>query len=156
MPQSYARVALHAVWATKYRRRVLSAGIRPELHALMAQLVTNNGCTAIEVGGVEDHVHVLFALGRTVTIAKTLECVKTASSKWLKTQGDLWLPFHWQDGYSVFSVWHKDIDIVRAYIRNQEAHHRAESSPQEAIRFAMENGVALDEVNLENEPEPAG
>jgi len=36
---------------------------------------------------VADHVHVLFNMGRTVTLAQLVEDVKKSSSKRLKTQG---------------------------------------------------------------------
>jgi putative transposase len=40
----------------------------------------------LQVGGIEDHVHLFFGLSRTRTIADVVETVKTSSSKWIKTK----------------------------------------------------------------------
>lgn len=49
------------------------------------------------INSVEDHVHILFELARTVSVSKAVEEVKKASSKWIKTQGDKFADFAWQD-----------------------------------------------------------
>ena len=36
---------------------------------------------------VEDHIHLLFGLSRTRTVAQVVENVKTSSSKWIKGKG---------------------------------------------------------------------
>jgi len=38
---------------------------------------------ALEIGGVEDHVHLLLSLPSTLTIAKAMQLIKGGSSKWV-------------------------------------------------------------------------
>jgi len=45
------------------------------------------------------------------------------SSKWIKTKGNTYKSFYWQDGYGAFSVNPSEVDRVIAYIHNQHIHH---------------------------------
>ena len=81
MPQSLARVVLHVVFSTKHRAPFLKdPQVRTRLHAYMAGVLQHIGCEPILINGVEDHVHILCNLSRTVTIAKLVEEVKTEPS----------------------------------------------------------------------------
>ena len=66
------------------------------------------------------HVHILFVLHRTLSLADLVEEVKKGSSKWLKTRSAAMRNFHWQNGYGAFSVSRSSEARVRAYILNQE------------------------------------
>ncbi len=54
--------------------------LRDSLHAYLAT-VLQNGCPPVLINSVEDHVHVLFDLGRTVAVSQAVEDVKKSSSK---------------------------------------------------------------------------
>ena len=86
MSQSLARVLLHLVFSTKNREALIVTGWRPQLHAYLVGTIEGIGCIPIAAGGTADHVHLLFALARTLTIAEAVESLKTGSSKWCKTQ----------------------------------------------------------------------
>ena len=49
---------------------------------------------------------------------KSVEEVKSHSSKWMKTKGDDLQNFYWQDGYGAFSVSPSQVDAVINYITN--------------------------------------
>src|SRR5215210_2509046 len=67
MPQSLARVVLHIVFSTKNRVPFLKDHEhRARLHAYMAGVLHNIGCEPILINGVEDHVHTLCNLSRTL------------------------------------------------------------------------------------------
>ena len=65
----------------------------------MAGVLQNIGCEPILINGVEDHVHILFELARTVSVSEAVEEVKKTSSKWIKTQREEFTAFAWQAGY---------------------------------------------------------
>ena len=44
-------------------------------------------CFDLEIGGVEDHVHILCLLLKKKTLIELMEELKKRSSKWIKTQG---------------------------------------------------------------------
>lgn len=145
MPQSLARVLVHLVFSTKNRVPLLTSEIRAELHPYLSVVLNNDGCVSLRVGGVEDHVHLFFALSRTRTISQIVENVKTSSSKWLKTKGAALANFHWQNGYGIFSVSQTHADAVVDYILRQEEHHAAETFQQELRRLFEHEKIPYDE-----------
>lgn len=106
MPQSLSKIYLHLIFSTKDRAPVIIEQIREPLHRYMATVLKNIGCHANLINSVEDHVHLLFELGRTVAVSKVVEDVKKSSSKWIKTQPGGAGNFSWQNGYGAFSVGH--------------------------------------------------
>lgn len=143
MPQSLSRVLLHMVFSTKDRQPFISPDLRGKLHAYLIGVLRNLDCPSIQVGGSDDHMHLLMVLSRTMTIAGLAEEVKTSSSKWAKTQG---VPaFAWQTGYGVFSVSESRADDVVAYIQGQEEHHRHRTFQEEFREFLQRHQVPFDE-----------
>jgi len=65
----------------------------------MAIVLQRLECPPILINSVEDHVHLLFELARTVSLSQAVEDVKKSSSKWIKTQGVEFVGFAWQAGY---------------------------------------------------------
>ena len=104
MAQSLASLHVHLIFSTKNREAFLSENIRVDLHAYMATVLKNLGCPVLLINSREDHVHLLFDLGRTVSISTAVEEVKKTSSKWIKTKGISFSRFAWQAGYGAFAV----------------------------------------------------
>ena len=121
MPQSLARVVLHVVFSTKNRDPFLKdPELRARLHAYMAGTLQAIGCEPILINGVDDHVHILCNLSRTVTIAGLVETAKGGPSTRMKEQGPVYHDFYWQGGYGSFSVSQSNVEQVRAYVATQE------------------------------------
>lgn len=90
----------------------------------VAKILRELKSPSLAINGTSDHLHVVFALGRMVTVAALVEEVKPNSSKWIKTKGREFKNFHWQRGYGAFSVGESNVEMVKRYIRNQKAHHQ--------------------------------
>src|SRR4051812_40066310 len=120
MPQSLARLYVHLIFSTIHRERVITDHVRQSMHAYMATVLQNYGCPLVLINSVEDHVHILFELGRSVAISQAVEEVKTTASKWMKTRAAEFAGFSWQSGYGAFSVSHSNIQAVRDYIADQQ------------------------------------
>lgn len=148
MPQSLARLHVHLIFSTKNREPCLYDAIRPALHRYMAVVLQNLGCPPTLINSVEDHVHILFELGRTVAVSEAVEVVKKSSSKWIKTQGAEFADFAWQAGYGAFAVSESNVAAVHEYIANQREHHRKKSSQDEYRAFLERNRIAFDERYL--------
>ncbi|MCP5536236.1 MAG: IS200/IS605 family transposase [Akkermansiaceae bacterium] len=148
MPQSLAKNLIHLVFSTKNRVPQLTENIRPNLHAYITTVFKNIECPVIIIDSVEDHLHVLFHLHRTVALAKAVEEIKKSSSKWLKTQsGDL-TDFAWQAGYGAFSVSESVVPAVKKYILHQAEHHRKLSFQDELRGILTKHGLDYDERYL--------
>ena len=145
MPQSLARIYLHLIFSTKDRSPTINDQIREPAHSYMAAVLKNLGCHANLINSVDDHVHLLFELGRTVAVSKVVEDVKKSSSKWIKTQPTGVADFSWQNGYGVFSVSHSNFDAVRDYIAGQREHHLKRTFQDELRALLEKHGVEYDE-----------
>ena len=55
-----------------------------------------------------------------VLFADLAEEIKKSSSKWIKTKGEHYRNFYWQEGYGGFSVSRSGIDAVKEYIQNSK------------------------------------
>ena len=89
MAQSLAKIFLHLVFSTKERRPFLrNKPLRDELHRYLGGILTNFECQPLIIGGVEDHVHLLFTHSRTATVADVVKELKRSSSVWLKAKAN--------------------------------------------------------------------
>jgi putative transposase len=110
----------------------------------MAGIFSPLDSPAILIGGVEDHVHVLFNLSRSHALKEVVGKVKAESSAWIK-KNSLHHDFYWQAGYGAFSVSETNVETVRKYIRNQEEHHRRISFQDEFRALCEKHGLEIDE-----------
>lgn len=145
MPQSLARLHVRLIFSIKNRERLLHERVRPSLHAYMATVLQNLGCPPVLINSVEDHVHILFDLARTVAVSSAVEEVKTTSSNWIKTQGREFAGFAWQAGYGAFAVGESNVPTVRQYIAGQAEHHQRKTFQEEYREFLERHGVSYDE-----------
>jgi putative transposase len=146
VPQSLSNVLIHVVFSTKQREAFLHT---PDLRGIMTGyligILRNIKCPSLIVGVVEDHVHILCVLHRTMTIAKLVEEVKTSSSARIKEEGKALADFHWQNGYGAFSVSPSNVEPVKAYIADQEEHHRKRTFQEEYRLILERHGIEYDE-----------
>jgi REP element-mobilizing transposase RayT len=146
MSQSLAKIILHAVFSTKDRRPFLrDKPVREELHRYLGGILAGHDCQPLTIGGVEDHVHILTTLARTVPAAEMIKEAKRGSSLWLKTKGADYEDFAWQNGYGIFSIGFSQVGAVRNYIAGQEAHHQKISFQAEFREFLRRYEVEFDE-----------
>jgi putative transposase len=145
MPQSLARLYVHLIFSTKNREQILHDQIRQPLHSYVAVVLQSLECSPTLLNSVEDHVHILFELARTVSVSQAVEEVKKSSSKWIKTQGAEFAGFAWQAGYGAFAVSESNVQTVRDYIADQREHHRQKSFQDEYRAFLKRHNVIYDE-----------
>jgi len=146
MSQSLANLYIHLIFSTKDRHPFLTAEVRPELHAYMATVFADLKSPATLINSVEDHIHILFNMSRTIALAKAVEEIKKSTSKWIKTKGDRFQKFSWQAGYGAFSVSESNTGAVANYIQNQEEHHRSKSFQEEFREFLTKNKIEFNEL----------
>jgi putative transposase len=149
MPQSLAKIMVHIIFSTKNREPFLiDASIRSELHAYLAARLKHSDSPALVVGGTSDHVHILSNLSKNHPLSKVVGEVKRASSKWIKSKSVESATFHWQSGYSAFSVSVGNLRGVRNYIINQEMHHQKRGFEDELLELLRQQGIEFDERYL--------
>ena len=146
MSQSLSAVYVHLTFSTKHRHPFLrDRNTREALHAYLGGVSKQLDCPPILVGGVEDHVHVLARLARTISQAHWIKELKRVSNPWLKEQGPEYQQFEWQGGYGIFSVSASNVEQVTAYIASQEEHHRAMTFQDELRVLFRKHNIEWDE-----------
>ncbi len=94
---------------------------------------------------MENHIHILSDLHPGVALADYMRDIKTASSVWLKHQGEFPLFDGWADGYAALTYSYREKDILINYIKNQQNHHRKESFEVELCRLLESQSIQVDE-----------
>ena len=119
--------------------------IMQELYSYIAGIAHVHESKVHEIGGIEDHVHLLISLPRTLPLSRLVEEIKKGSSKWIKTKGNLYTDFAWQNGYGAFSIGQSAYEDLRKYIQTQKDHHKTISFQDEYRAFLKKYQVAFDE-----------
>jgi putative transposase len=145
MGQSLVKNFIHIVFSTKHRQPLIDSFIEEELHSYIGGICKETGCTSLIVGGYSDHIHILCLLSKKIALVKLLEEIKSHSSKWIKTKGEAYKEFYWQDGYGAFSVNPSEIEMVTIYIKNQKDHHSKKTFQDEYRAFLKKYCVEYDE-----------
>ncbi|WP_038163396.1 IS200/IS605 family transposase [Verrucomicrobium sp. BvORR106] len=146
MAQSFSAIYPHSVFSTRERRQYFKDAIlRGELHAFLGGVARTLECTPLQIGGVEDHVHLLIRVTRTLSTAEIVKELKRHSNVWFKEKSPEHADFSWQGGYAAFSVSVSSIDAVRRYIENQEEHHKKVDFKDELRALLKRHGVEWDE-----------
>jgi putative transposase len=147
VPQSLARLLVHLVFSTKNRVPFLQfLELRSEVHAYLTATLRGLDCEPVQVGGVADHVHLLFGLSRTISLAELVKDLKTSSTKMMRDKGHR--DFSWQSGYGAFSVSESNKSVVIAYIVNQKMHHRKMTFQEEIRVLLTKHSMRFDERYL--------
>ena len=145
---SYISSYIHCVFSTKERRQLITSELRERLWPFLGGIARQNKMKAIEIGGVEDHVHILLSLPSAMAISKALQLIKGGSSKWIHETFPEHRLFAWQDEYGAFSVSMSQLDKTIEYIRGQEAHHRKMTFQEEFLALLKKHRIEYDERYL--------
>jgi REP element-mobilizing transposase RayT len=113
---SYVSSYFHCVFSTKERWPFITPALRERLWPFLGGIARQNKMKAIEIGGVEDHVHILLSLPSTMAVSKALQLIKGGSSKWVHETFPEQRAFAWQEEYGAFSVSVSQLDKTIAYI----------------------------------------
>ena len=148
MPHTFASLLFHCAFSTKERRPWLTQEVRERLWPFMGGIARKKGFVALQVGGTDDHVHLLLSLPTNVDVAKAVQLVKAESSGWVSATFPQLRDFQWQEGYGAFSVSISHKADTVAYIANQSEHHRRKTFKEEFIEFLSRHEIEYDESRI--------
>jgi putative transposase len=148
MPQTFTQLHYHLVFSTKHRTPVITPDICASLWKYLGTIVKSKQGFPIQIGGTADHVHLLVTLRQQPALADFLRELKADSSGWVHDNFPGTSDFWWQTGYAAFTVSHSNIDAVKAYIANQEQHHKERSFQDEYRTMLIKHGIEFDEQYL--------
>ena len=150
MAQTLVSLMVHVIFSTKNRESFITPEIEPELFAYVGGILRNNESRLLDAGGTADHVHLLISQSKNVALSSLMKDVKKDSSLWIKTKGNQFRNFHWQDGYGAFSIGKSQLNELKRYVSKQKQHHRKKSFQEELIQFLRAYGLEYDKRYLWN------
>ena len=151
MPNAYTQIQIHAVLAVKNRVSLINEDWRKRLYKYIISIIHSQKHKTIAIGGTNDHVHILFRLNTTQTVAELMRQIKRGSSEWINRNNLTTGKFEWQSGYGAFSYGKSQIPTVARYIKNQEKHHAKKSFLDEYKKILDNFGIEYDEQDLFHE-----
>ncbi|WP_374175461.1 IS200/IS605 family transposase [Flavobacterium tructae] len=116
--QSFTKLWIHAIWATKNRQQLIEFSIEKKLYDFIWQELTELGCPVRIINGMPDHVHILFLQNPQKTITDIVRQGKGGSSHSMNRGEFILEKFAWQTGFAAFSVSESQLDAVYNYIKN--------------------------------------
>jgi REP element-mobilizing transposase RayT len=143
MSHTYCCSLFHCVFSTKERCKTIVPEIQPRLWAFMGGIARNHEMKALGIGGMEDHVHILLSLPTSLAIAKAMQEIKSASSRWMHESCGMG-SFDWQEGYGAFSIGWAQMSATLAYIERQGQHHRTRDFQSEFLAFLKKHRIEYD------------
>ena len=144
MTRSYCRLWEHVIFSTKYHQPLITKNVKVHLYDFIADQLKKCDCLPLAINGAADHVHLLFLSNYKMSLADIMKQVKGASS-YLANKNKLTVEhFGWQDSFGAFSVSEQNVEIVKRYIQNQEAHHSKKTFRQEYDELMQSNGLVDD------------
>ncbi len=146
MSHTYTSALYHCVFSTKERHPCISDALAERLYPYIGGIARDNGMIILEIGGIENHVHLLLSIPATQPIAKAMQIIKGGSSKWVHdTFPHEQSEFAWQEGYGAFSIGISQIPNTRQYICRQKEHHKGTSFEDEFRAFLKGHVIEFDE-----------
>ncbi len=148
MSSTYVSLNYHIVFSTKDRLPLIADSWAARLHEYLGGTIKGLGGVSLQVGGIEDHVHLLVGMKATHCLSDVLRELKRTSSIWVHTEiGEN--RFAWQTGYSAFTVSPSACGGVRAYIKNQRDHHQQRTFREELVDLLQRAGIEYDDRYLD-------
>lgn len=141
---TFTNLTYHIVFSTKYRLPCIRVELQKRLYDYIGGIIRALGGHLLEIGGVEDHVHLLTTLPPTKAVSDSIREIKTNSSKWVNEIPSSQDRFEWQRGYGAFSVSYSQIEFVRHYIQNQHEHHRTKTFEEEYVKFLEVHNISFE------------
>jgi putative transposase len=141
LSHTYVQNAVHVVFSTKDRRRIIPADQRELFWSYIAGICKTEKIFIHTIGGMEDHIHLLIDIPPTISLADAVLVIKANSSRRMKR---IRPNFAWQKGYGAFGVSKSNMPTVIRYIRTQEQHHKKMTFEVEFTTLLNKHGIAFD------------
>jgi putative transposase len=141
MAHTYTQNLIHLVFSTKERQRSVHERVQPELWKYIVGIGANHKIPIVTVGGMSDHIHVLFDLPKTIALSKAVQTLKANSSRWMREHDRR---FSWQEAYGAFGVSESGRNSVIEYIENQAEHHKRRSFEEEYVALLKKHNIHYD------------
>jgi REP element-mobilizing transposase RayT len=145
---TYTQILYQIVFSTKNRENTLEEFRREKVYRYMWGILEKKNCHLYQIGGTENHIHIITHIHPAIAVARLVKDIKLASSDYIKTEY-IFPDFNgWQNGYGAFTYAITAKENLINYVKNQKEHHRKISFREEYIRLLKEHKIEFDEKYL--------
>ena len=118
----------HFTFIPKYRKRRLEGKLKQRLEGMIKFCAQVNNWEIVELNIQPDHVHLLIQTNADDSPSEIMQLIKGGTSRKLRElfpelEESIWSRGFWADGYYGGSVGKRDLETVKAYVKNQTKHH---------------------------------
>ncbi|MDR2653054.1 MAG: IS200/IS605 family transposase [Prevotellaceae bacterium] len=145
MANTYTQIHIHAVFAVQNKMSLIQKSWQRRLYEYIIAIIQKHGHKVLSIGGMPDHVHILFGFRPTQTLSNLIQEVKRDCSEWINKERLVLGKFQWQEGYGAFSYSKSHISQVANYIENQEKHHEKKTFVEEYKKILIDFDLEYDE-----------
>jgi putative transposase len=144
MANTYTQIHIHSVFSVQRRDGIIQIKWRDELYKYITSIIQANEHKLLAIGGMSDHVHILFGFRPKQSLSDLMQEIKRGSSKWINEKRFVRGRFSWQEGYGAFSYSRDDLPKVIRYIQNQKEHHKKITFMEEYMALLKEFEIEYD------------
>lgn len=148
MANTYSSLHYHIVFSTKNRERWIKPDMEERIWSYIGGIAKEHKMHPIQIGGIEDHVHVLLSAAPTLAPSKMAQLLKGGSSAWIHETFPGMRGFGWQDGYGAFTVSKSSVPEVIKYVQNQREHHKTRTFQEEYLAMLKKHRIDYNERYL--------
>ena len=98
MANTYSQIYFHIVFSTKNRVDFIRPEIENRVWAYIGGIARKHKMTAIQVGGIDNHIHALIGSLAVLSPSQVAKYLKGDSSFWIYNEFQELRNFAWQDG----------------------------------------------------------
>jgi len=124
MANTFTQIHIHVVFSVQNRMSLIQKSWQERLYKYIIAIIQKHKHKVLAIGGMPDHIHILFGFRPTQALSNLIQEVKRDSSEWINQQRLITGRFSWQEGYGAFSYSKSHVSQVVKYIETQEEHHK--------------------------------
>lgn len=153
MANTYTQIHIHVVFAVQNRVSCIGKTWQDRLYKYIIAIIQKRGHKVLAIGGMPDHIHILFGFRPTQALSVLMQEIKRDSSEWINKEKLVMGRFSWQEGYGAFSYSKSQLPAVCNYIESQEKHHKKRTFKEEYIDMLQKFDVDYNEQYIFKEIE---
>ncbi len=142
-PINHSQILVHIIFSTKNQEPLITEKIEPLLYDKISKILFDELYSpALKIGGDVEHIHILIAMSRLLTLDKIIGIVKKRSAEFMQKRT---VDFDWQESYGAFTISRCEDEFVKKYIADQKHFHKSVSYKDEFRDFLIRHEIEFDE-----------
>jgi len=134
-------IYVHTIIMADQNRNLIPKSKRDSLYLHLKNALNKHECKLLEIGGTENHVHLLHELNPSISTDELLKKVKLSSQFEMHLEGSN--RFFWDEGYYVYTISKSDIESQAKEIKRQAIYHHKITLEEELAKIRTEMGMEL-------------